>query len=91
MPSATRSSGGGAKITQEFGIGAQFGGKYFCHDVRVVGPRHFENAVGIGVKLLGGPPDQGQDHRRRCVPRSAERNPARYRPSRRPVTCRTRS
>ena len=23
------------KITQEFGIGAQFGGKYFCHDVRV--------------------------------------------------------
>ena len=27
--------------TQEFGIGAQFGGKYFCHDVRVVRlPRH---------------------------------------------------
>lgn len=29
------------KLTQEFGIGAQFGGKYFCHDVRVVRlPRH---------------------------------------------------
>ena len=28
-------------MTQEFGIGAQFGGKYFCHDVRVVRlPRH---------------------------------------------------
>ena len=28
-------------ITQQFGIGAQFGGKYFCHDVRVVRlPRH---------------------------------------------------
>ena len=28
-------------LTQEFGIGAQFGGKYFCHDVRVVRlPRH---------------------------------------------------
>jgi fumarate hydratase, class I len=27
--------------TQQFGIGAQFGGKYFCHDVRVVRlPRH---------------------------------------------------
>ena len=27
--------------TQEFGIGAQFGGKYFCHDVRVIRlPRH---------------------------------------------------
>ncbi len=29
------------KLTQAFGIGAQFGGKYFCHDVRVVRlPRH---------------------------------------------------
>jgi len=29
------------KLTQEFGIGAQFGGKYFCHDVRVIRlPRH---------------------------------------------------
>ena len=29
------------KITQKLGIGAQFGGKYFCHDVRVVRlPRH---------------------------------------------------
>ena len=29
------------KLSQETGIGAQFGGKYFCHDVRVVRlPRH---------------------------------------------------
>jgi fumarate hydratase class I len=29
------------ELTREFGIGAQFGGKYFCHDVRVVRlPRH---------------------------------------------------
>ena len=29
------------EMTQKFGIGAQFGGKYFCHDVRVVRlPRH---------------------------------------------------
>lgn len=29
------------KMTQGFGIGAQFGGKYFCHDVRVIRlPRH---------------------------------------------------
>jgi len=28
-------------MTQQFGIGAQFGGKYFCHDVRVIRlPRH---------------------------------------------------
>jgi len=29
------------QITRELGIGAQFGGKYFCHDVRVIRlPRH---------------------------------------------------
>eukprot|EP00049_Salpingoeca_infusionum_P027599 m.33333 g.33333 ORF g.33333 m.33333 type:complete len:570 (-) comp9607_c1_seq2:2330-4039(-) len=38
-------------ITREMGIGAQFGGKYFCHDVRVVRlPRHGASCpVGIGV------------------------------------------
>src|SRR5690606_32973228 len=29
------------EMTREFGIGAQFGGRYFCHDVRVIRlPRH---------------------------------------------------
>ena len=39
------------KLTQEMGIGAQFGGKYFCHDVRVVRlPRHGASCpVGLGV------------------------------------------
>lgn len=39
------------KLTQRLGIGAQFGGKYFCHDVRVVRlPRHGASLpVGIGV------------------------------------------
>ena len=38
-------------LTQEFGIGAQFGGKYFCHDVRVIRlPRHGASLpVGIAV------------------------------------------
>ena len=27
-------------LTQKFGIGAQFGGKYFCHDVREIGRAH---------------------------------------------------
>ncbi len=37
--------------TREFGIGAQFGGKYFCHDVRVIRlPRHgASNPVGVAV------------------------------------------
>lgn len=39
------------RMTQQMGIGAQFGGKYFCHDVRVVRlPRHGASCpVGIGV------------------------------------------
>jgi fumarate hydratase class I len=38
-------------MTQNMGIGAQFGGKYFCHDVRVIRlPRHGASVpVGIGV------------------------------------------
>ena len=39
------------QISRELGIGAQFGGKYFCHDVRVIRlPRHGASCpVGIGV------------------------------------------
>lgn len=39
------------QLTRELGIGAQFGGKYFCHDVRVIRlPRHGASLpVGIGV------------------------------------------
>jgi fumarate hydratase, class I len=39
------------EMTRRMGIGAQFGGKYFCHDVRVIRlPRHGASLpVGIGV------------------------------------------
>ena len=39
------------EMTREMGIGAQFGGKYFCHDVRVIRlPRHGASCpIGIGV------------------------------------------
>lgn len=38
-------------LTRTIGIGAQFGGKYFCHDVRVIRlPRHGASCpIGIGV------------------------------------------
>jgi len=38
-------------LTRAVGIGAQFGGKYFCHDVRVIRlPRHGASCpVGMGV------------------------------------------
>ncbi len=39
------------RVSQDLGIGAQFGGKYFCHDVRVIRlPRHGASCpVGLGV------------------------------------------
>jgi len=39
------------ELTRETGLGAQFGGKYFCHDVRVIRlPRHGASLpIGIGV------------------------------------------
>ena len=39
------------KLTQQMGVGAQFGGKYFCHDVRVIRlPRHGASLpIGLGV------------------------------------------
>jgi hypothetical protein len=39
------------QVSRDLGIGAQFGGKYFCHDVRVVRlPRHGASCpIGIGV------------------------------------------
>src|SRR5476651_1812351 len=38
-------------MTQSSGVGAQFGGKYFCHDVRVIRlPRHGASLpIGLGV------------------------------------------
>ena len=39
------------EMTQNMGIGAQFGGKYYCHDVRVIRlPRHGAPCpIGLGV------------------------------------------
>jgi fumarate hydratase class I len=38
-------------LTQQLGVGAQFGGKYFCHDVRIIRlPRHGASLpIGLGV------------------------------------------
>ena len=42
---------------QNLGLGAQFGGKYFAHDIRVIRlPRHGASCpVGMGVSLLWSP------------------------------------
>ena len=51
--------------TREFGIGAQFGGKYFCHDVRVIRlPRHgASNPVGIAVSCSADRQARAKIHR----------------------------
>ena len=72
--SATSSSSSRCSSSpRQFGIGAQFGGKYFCHDVRVdppAAPRRVVPGRDRGV-VLGRPPGARQDHRRRRVPRAA--------------------
>ena len=65
------------ELTRQFGIGAQFGGKYFCHDVRVVRlPRHGASlpVADRGV-VLGRPPGARQDHARGRVHRAARDRP----------------
>ncbi|MDX9786880.1 MAG: fumarate hydratase [Desulfobacterales bacterium] len=39
------------ELSRELGIGAQFGGKYFCHDIRIIRlPRHGASCpIGLGV------------------------------------------
>ena len=65
------------ELTRGFGIGAQFGGKYFCHDVRVIRlPRHGASLpVGHRGVVLGGPAGQGEDHARGRVPGAARARP----------------
>ena len=65
------------ELTRQFGIGAQFGGKYFCHDVRVVRlPRHGASPAGRHRRLvLGRPPGPRQDHPRGRVHRAARDRP----------------
>ena len=57
-------------LTQSLGVGAQFGGKYFCHDVRIIRlPRHGASPADRARRLLlGRPAGDGQDHARRRLP-----------------------
>ena len=70
------------QITRELGIGAQFGGKYFCHDVRVVRlPRHGASCpVGIGVSCSADRQIKAKITAEGVFLEALERNPARYLP-----------
>src|SRR5215469_1097485 len=70
------------KLTQSLGVGAQFGGKYFCHDVRVIRlPRHGASLpIGLGVSCSADRQALGKITREGIYLEELERNPAKYLP-----------
>jgi fumarate hydratase, class I len=70
------------KLTQRLGIGAQFGGKYFCHDVRVVRlPRHGASCpVAIAVSCSADRQVLGKITAEGVFLEALETDPAKYLP-----------
>ena len=70
------------EITRGLGIGAQFCGKYFCHDVRVIRlPRHGASCpVGIGVSCSAYRQVKGKITAEGVFLEQLETNPAQYMP-----------
>lgn len=70
------------KLTREVGIGAQFGGKYFCHDVRVIRlSRHGASCpVGMGVSCSADRQIKGKITREGLFLEELETDPARHMP-----------
>ena len=70
------------EMTRGFGIGAQFGGKYFCHDVRVIRlPRHGASCpVGIAVSCSADRQALGKITRDGIFLEALETDPARFMP-----------
>ena len=69
-------------LTREMGIGAQFGGRYFCHDVRVIRlPRHGASVpIGLGVSCSADRQVLGKITRDGVFLEQLEMNPAQYLP-----------
>ena len=70
------------QMSQKMGIGAQFGGKYFCHDVRVIRlPRHGASCpVGIGVSCSADRQIKGKITKDGVFLEKLETNPAKFLP-----------
>ncbi|WP_424627329.1 fumarate hydratase [Bradyrhizobium sp. SYSU BS000235] len=70
------------KMTQSLGVGAQFGGKYFCHDVRVIRlPRHGASLpIGLGVSCAADRQVLGKITKDGVYLEELEHNPAKYLP-----------
>jgi fumarate hydratase, class I len=70
------------KICRESGVGAQFGGKYFVHDVRVIRlPRHAASCpVGLGVSCSADRNIKAKITPEGIFLEELEKNPAKYMP-----------
>ena len=70
------------ELTRNFGIGAQFGGKYFCHDVRVIRlPRHGASLpVGVAVSCSADRQARAKITANGVFLEQLERDPARFLP-----------
>lgn len=70
------------ELTQKMGIGAQFGGKYFCHDVRVIRlPRHGASCpIAIAVSCSADRQCLGKITKDGVFLEALERDPARFLP-----------
>jgi fumarate hydratase class I len=70
------------EMTRQFGIGAQFGGKYFCHDVRVIRlPRHGASCpVGLAVSCSADRQAKAKITADGVFIEQLERDPARFLP-----------
>jgi fumarate hydratase class I len=74
------------RICHEYGVGAQFGGKYFVHDVRVIRlPRHAASCpVGIGVSCSADRNIKAHINEKGIFIEKLETNPARFVPAKAP-------
>lgn len=74
------------KLCQEYGVGAQFGGKYFVHDVRVIRmTRHAASCpVGIGVSCSADRNIRGKIDETGIYLEQLERDPGKYMPAKAP-------
>jgi fumarate hydratase class I len=74
------------KICHEYGVGAQFGGKYFVHDVRVIRlPRHAASCpVGLGVSCSADRNIKAHITEKGIFIEELEKNPERFMPAKAP-------
>jgi fumarate hydratase class I len=74
------------QICHEYGVGAQFGGKYFVHDVKVIRlPRHAASCpVGLGVSCSADRNIKAKITEEGIFLEELERNPARFMPEKAP-------